>query len=62
VCRVEVPERVPGVPDRVLDPRSTWEDGTAYDAKAAQLAELFRKNFEKFGDVASEIAKAGPRA
>ncbi|HJR52847.1 MAG TPA: phosphoenolpyruvate carboxykinase (ATP) [Gemmatimonadota bacterium] len=61
VFRVEVPERVPGVPDRVLDPRSTWEDGAAYDAKASQLAELFRKNFEKFGDVASEIAKAGPR-
>ena len=62
VFRVDVPERVPGVPDRVLDPRSTWEDGTAYDAKASHLAELFRKNFEKFGNVASEIAKAGPRA
>jgi phosphoenolpyruvate carboxykinase (ATP) len=62
VFRVEVPKKVPGVPDRVLDPRSTWEDGAAYDAKASQLADLFRKNFEKFGDVASEIAKAGPRA
>ena len=62
VFRVEVPERVPGVPDRVLDPRSTWEDPAAYDAKATQLAELFRKNFEKFGNVASEVARAGPRA
>jgi phosphoenolpyruvate carboxykinase (ATP) len=61
VFRVDVPKRVPGVPDRVLDPRSTWEDGAAYDAKASQLAVLFRKNFEKFGTVASEIAKAGPR-
>ena len=62
VFRVEVPARVPGVPDRVLDPRSTWEDPAAYDAKASHLAQLFRKNFEKFGNVASEIAKAGPRA
>jgi phosphoenolpyruvate carboxykinase (ATP) len=49
------------VPDRVLDPRATWDDGEAYDAKARQLAQLFQKNFEKFGDVAADIARAGPR-
>ena len=62
VFRIDVPDKVPDVPDRVLDPRATWDDGEAYDAKARQLAELFRKNFEKFGDVPGEIAKAGPRA
>jgi phosphoenolpyruvate carboxykinase (ATP) len=61
VFRVDVPDRVPDVPDRVLDPRATWDDGEAYDAKARQLAQLFQKNFEKFGDVAADIARAGPR-
>jgi phosphoenolpyruvate carboxykinase (ATP) len=61
VFGVEVPDHVPEVPDEVLDPRATWEDGEAYDAKARQLAELFRRNFEKFGHVGSEIARAGPR-
>ena len=41
-------------------PARDVDDGDAYDAKARQLAELFRKNFEKFGDVPGEIAKAGP--
>jgi phosphoenolpyruvate carboxykinase (ATP) len=60
VFRVEVPDHVPEVPDEVLDPRATWDDGEAYDAKARHLAELFQRNFEKFGDVASRIAEAGP--
>ena len=29
---VLVPDRCPGVPDEVLDPRSTWDDPDAYDA------------------------------
>ncbi|HUF90175.1 MAG TPA: phosphoenolpyruvate carboxykinase (ATP) [Gemmatimonadota bacterium] len=62
VFRVDVPDHVPEVPDRVLDPRATWDDADAYDAKARHLATLFRENFQKFGDVSGEIAKAGPRA
>jgi phosphoenolpyruvate carboxykinase (ATP) len=59
----EVPRHVPNVPDEVLDPRATWSDRAAYDAKAAHLAGLFRKNFEQFADsVASDVREAGPRA
>jgi phosphoenolpyruvate carboxykinase (ATP) len=56
----EVPLEVPGVETRHLDPRSTWADPSAYDAKAGELAELFRRNFEQFADVDPEVAAAGP--
>jgi phosphoenolpyruvate carboxykinase (ATP) len=47
----------------VLDTRETWKDKNAYDAAAKNLAEQFRKNFEKFGAFASDAVKnAGPKA
>jgi phosphoenolpyruvate carboxykinase (ATP) len=54
-----VPVEVPGVEQRLLDPRSTWRDQDAYDRKAHELAQMFRSNFEKFDD--PELAEAGPR-
>jgi phosphoenolpyruvate carboxykinase (ATP) len=56
----QVPVQVPGVNPELLDPRSTWEDPAAYDAKAQELASLFRENFERFADVDPEVAAAGP--
>jgi phosphoenolpyruvate carboxykinase (ATP) len=58
----EVPLQLPGVDPALLDPRSTWRDPEAYDEKAAVLAEMFRANFEKYADVAPEVAAAGPKA
>jgi phosphoenolpyruvate carboxykinase (ATP) len=55
-----VPLEVPGVEQRHLDPRSTWADAAAYDAKASELARLFRANFEQFAGVDPEVAAAGP--
>jgi phosphoenolpyruvate carboxykinase (ATP) len=58
-----VPTLVPGVPAEVMRPRETWPDGAAYDAQAKKLAEMFRKNFEKFGaGVDARIVAAGPGA
>ena len=56
----EVPVQVPGVDTTLLDPRSTWGDPAAYDAKAQELASMFRENFERFTDVDPEVAAAGP--
>jgi phosphoenolpyruvate carboxykinase (ATP) len=58
----EVPLSVPGVDESLLDPRSTWSDPAAYDAKARELAAMFRKNFEKFPDAGEDIRSAGPGA
>jgi len=57
---LHVPTSVPGIPAEVLDPRGTWPDGAAYDAQAKKLAEMFRKNFDRFGETADEIRQAGP--
>jgi phosphoenolpyruvate carboxykinase (ATP) len=51
VFGLHIPASVPDVPADVLMPRNTWRDGSAYDAQAATLADMFRKNFEKFGNV-----------
>jgi len=55
----DVPVEVPGVDSALLDPRGTWNDPEAYDARARQLAAMFRENFERFDNPA--LAAAGPR-
>ncbi len=60
VFGVEVPDRCPGVPNEVLDPRSTWDDSEAYDVKARELARRFEENFAGLKQVPQEIATAGP--
>jgi phosphoenolpyruvate carboxykinase (ATP) len=59
---LQIPAAVPNVPTEVLTPRLTWSDGAAYDAQAGKLAEMFRTNFLKFGDVDARIVAAGPGA
>ncbi|MET0394361.1 MAG: phosphoenolpyruvate carboxykinase (ATP), partial [Chitinophagaceae bacterium] len=43
VFGISFPTRCPGVPAELLNPRNTWADKNAYDAKAAYLASLFVK-------------------
>lgn len=63
VFGVSMPKEVPGVPSEILNPRNTWEDKELYDKKAAELAELFNKNFEKYASHASDAIKsAAPKA
>ena len=63
IFNLEVPVSVPGVPDEVLDPQSTWNDPAAYEEQARELARMFVKNFERFADsVSPEVLKAGPHA
>jgi phosphoenolpyruvate carboxykinase (ATP) len=61
VFGLAIPKEIKGVPAEVLRPRTTWRDPAAYDAQARKLADMFRKNFEKFGDVDPAIRDAGPQ-
>ncbi|MBV8222237.1 MAG: phosphoenolpyruvate carboxykinase (ATP), partial [Candidatus Eremiobacteraeota bacterium] len=62
IFKVAIPRHVPGVPDEVLDPRSTWSDPAAYDAKARELARLFADNFKKFESAATpDVLAAAPK-
>jgi phosphoenolpyruvate carboxykinase (ATP) len=54
-----IPTQVPDVPSEILDPRNTWADAVAYDAKATALAKMFKDNFAKFADRANPDILAG---
>ncbi|MCT4609386.1 MAG: phosphoenolpyruvate carboxykinase [Pelagimonas sp.] len=54
----EVPVKVEGVADLLLDPRKTWEDKAAYDAQAAKLVSMFSDNFEQYVPYIDEDVKA----
>ncbi|HIL66288.1 MAG TPA: phosphoenolpyruvate carboxykinase (ATP), partial [Flavobacteriales bacterium] len=63
VFGLQMPTRCPNVPSEILSPKNTWEDKSAYDAKANELADAFNKNFKKFTDNANtEIMESAPRA
>ncbi len=61
IFKVAVPQHCPEVPAEVLQPRETWRDKAAYDAKARELAGRFAENFAHFATEASpEVQAAGP--
>lgn len=56
-----VPQSCPDVPDNVLNPRSTWSDPAAYDAKAKHLASLFVANEKNFAGMSPGVAACAPK-
>jgi phosphoenolpyruvate carboxykinase (ATP) len=59
---VGIPQKVPNVPDEVLNPRDTWSDKDAYDKQARELAQMFIDNFKQFEEGATqEIRDAAPK-
>ena len=58
----EMPTSCPGVPSEILNPRNTWDDKEAYDAKAKDLGLQFINNFKKYAEgVTAEILSAAPK-
>lgn len=61
--RLSVPEAVPDVPSGLLRPRDTWQDPDDYDRRAAELARMFRENFDRVAAGApAEVRSALPGA
>jgi len=59
----QVPVSVPGVEPRILNPRETWADKAAYDAKAKALVGMFVANFAQFEDhVDAGVRDSAPKA
>jgi phosphoenolpyruvate carboxykinase (ATP) len=62
VFGLQIPEKVEGVPNEVLNPRNTWKRPEDYDKKAKELANQFVENFKEYEKtVSKEILAASPR-
>ncbi len=60
---VSIPRSCPDVPTQLLDPRTSWKDPVAYDARAAKLAKEFAAHFDKaYGNkgIAPEVVAQCP--
>lgn len=53
----DVPVAVPGVPDALLDPRSTWNNPDAYDRQASKLVGMFAENFAQYAPYIDDEVK-----
>jgi len=59
----EVPTSLPGVDEKILDPRDTYADVAAWEEKAKDLAGRFIKNFAKYegNEAGKALVAAGPK-
>lgn len=61
VFGLSIPTKVPGVPDKVLDPAQAWDDKEAFNKEVRKLAAMFQRAFKTFdADVKDEVKAAGP--
>ncbi|GEA28922.1 phosphoenolpyruvate carboxykinase [Microcystis aeruginosa NIES-4325] len=59
IFQVLVPEIVPAVAQKILDPPQAWQDGESYNLQAQELAHRFVENFLQFTTASQEIMAAG---
>ena len=57
---LNIPQTLPGVDSKLLDPRLTWSDAAAFQQKTQELMALFAKNIAKFSSLSKNIKEAGP--
>lgn len=63
IFNLQIPTKVNGVPDELLNPSKNWVDGQAkYNGAVKNLASLFVENFKIYQDRATpEVLAAGPQ-
>jgi phosphoenolpyruvate carboxykinase (ATP) len=63
IFNLEIPSELPGVDTGILDPRDTYANPAEWDAKAADLAGRFIKNFHKYEDTEAgkALVSSGPQ-
>lgn len=61
IFNIAIPDAVPGVPNEVLNPELSWQDGEQYEIEAKALAQKFVDNFKKYeNNVGPEVPASGP--
>lgn len=60
IFNLDVPVKVPGVPDEILIPKNLWKDSKEYQEVALELSREFKENFHRFKNVSGNIVEAGP--
>ena len=61
IFNLDIPVSIDGIPSQVLNPRDAWEDKSIYDSKASELSNLFKVNFNKYGDSIEYLKEFGPK-
>ena len=54
---LNIPIHVEDVPQTLLNPINAWSKSDEYKAQAQDLIDRFKRNFEKFGEEVSDLAK-----
>ncbi|MBT4059623.1 MAG: phosphoenolpyruvate carboxykinase (ATP) [Euryarchaeota archaeon] len=58
----EIPTHCEGVPQDILNPKTTWDNGAKYEATADNLAIMFHENFKQFASGCSDaVLSAAPQ-
>ena len=57
ILGLRMPTACPGVDASILNPRTMWQDSSRYDARATELRDMFRANFDR-----NDFASYGIRA
>ena len=57
----EIPLHIADQEMKVLNPRNTWADHSAYDAQRNKLAEMFIENFKQYAEENPNLVSAGPK-
>ena len=57
---LNIPKFCPGVPQELLDPRTTWLHKDEYDKTAQKLVDMFVENFKNYKNFPQSVIDAGP--